>query len=79
MRMNVLSADDPPPTLSPVSKSATGNFVAAMACLHGCGGIGDLQNDLAAVRPEQRSPNRLASFSARARSLSVTTTTLGPM
>ena len=63
-RMNVLSADEPPPTLSPVSNNATGNFVAAIACFHRCGRIGNLQHDAISRVAHSRSPNRLASFSA---------------
>ena len=52
-RMNVLSADDPPPTLSPVSKNATGNLAAAMACFTAAAAIGDIEYNLFPVSPKQ--------------------------
>jgi hypothetical protein len=74
----VLSPDEPPPTLSPVSNSATGNFVAAIASRTAAAGSG-IFSTMLSRDAHRRSAKRCACFCASSRSPSVTTVTLGPI
>ena len=76
--MKVLSPEEPPPMLSPMSISATGNLSLAMACVTAAAASGRLRTILSRVA-HNMSATRWASLAANTGSLSVTTTTLGPM